>query len=89
MGKRVDMETLLVRWDKSEGDFKVWYPNRCDGGFVIEHICGEHTQVGRQICDSCHHQNSHAGWEETFLKELEKRGYDLTTLRFTIKRKKQ
>jgi hypothetical protein len=89
VGRRVDLNTLLVRWDASEGDFKVWFPSKPDGGFVLGHLCGDYTPVGRQICQKCYHTNEHKGYEETFLKELEKRGYDLTTLRFSIRKKQQ
>ena len=29
----------------------------------------------------------HRGFDDTFLKELESRGYDLTTLKFSVKKK--
>jgi hypothetical protein len=88
MARRVSSNTLLVRWDKTEQDFKVWYPNKCDGGFAIGHLVGEFILVGDQICPHCFKRSPRRGFESTFVKELEKRGYDSETLRFSIKRKK-
>ena len=73
---RVDLNTLLIRWSKKEEDFIVYYPKIQDGGFAIDHICGNACCI------------KHPGFESTFIKELEKRGYDLKTLKFTIRKKK-
>jgi hypothetical protein len=86
MARRVSYDTLLVRWDEKEQDFKVWYPNKCDGGFTIGHFCNN-PLVGESYCPHCFKPTSHEGFEKTFIDELKKRGYDLTTLRFSIKKK--
>lgn len=77
MGRRVSWDTLLVRWDEHEADFKVWFPNKCDGGLVLNHLVGNACSIGSEY------------FEDTFVDELEKRGYDPTTLRFTIKKKNE
>lgn len=55
---------LRARWDKTERDITVYYPNKWDGNLLLSHI----TQLR---------------------PELEKRGYDITTLKFEITRKKE
>lgn len=77
MPRRINKDTLLVRWDEKEQDFKVWFPagEQCTGGFIIGHL------VDRPVCIGSKY------FEDTLIKELDKRGYDPKTLRFTIKKK--
>ncbi len=82
MGRRISDNTLLVRWDEKQQDFKVWFPNKCDGGFIMGVFCNN------QICEDCRKKIKFAGASrETLIEELESRGYDPKTLRFTIKKK--
>lgn len=82
MARRVDEETLLLRWDKKENDFKVWYPRRCDGALVMHHLLND---ILKWKLDPMNVSNYRV---DNFAKELEARGYDMTTFRFEIKLKK-
>lgn len=62
---------LTARWSKRERDVLYHYPRSCDGHLL-------HGAFGRPMAD---------GDGMSLIEELEKRGYDLTTLRFSIKRK--
>ena len=86
MARRVADDTLLVRWCEQEQDFRVWYPRSCDGGFALSHIVN-----GTFTCTKCFQFIVPIGAQDgrSFVEELEARGYDPKTLRFTIKRKKQ
>lgn len=83
MSKRISEDTLLVRWDKKEKDFKVWYPggHRGTGGYVLGELCWDNNRV----CKKCFSIVERPGYESSFIKEMEKRGFDPTTLRLTIK----
>jgi hypothetical protein len=76
-----DENKLSVIYDKRQKDFVVKYPRRCDGALAIHHIVGD-TLVYR-------HFNEPPYEISNFIKELEERGYDVTTLKFSIKLKKQ
>lgn len=74
---------LKVKWSKREEDLIIKYPRRCDGA-LINYLFGD-------ILRWAGIDGKDKGWlnYETFnfLKELEKRGYDLTTLKFEVKLK--
>jgi hypothetical protein len=76
--RRTRFNTFYAYWSKKERAIIYHHPTRAaDGGlvsFVFENESG--------FCWS-----GADGYEKTFLKELEKRGYDLTTLRFSIMKK--
>lgn len=83
MGRRVSDDTLFVRWDNKEQDFKVWFPNKCDGGFILGVFCNGNR------CPKCWERVDPCGAScENVIDELEKRGYDPTTIRFSIKKKR-
>jgi hypothetical protein len=65
---------LTAKWSKRERDVMIVYPRRCDGAFLQGILC--------HVTD--------AGWtQSSFLKELDARGYDVTTLRFSISLKEK
>lgn len=77
--------TLKIRWSKRENDFIIQYPRRCDGAFLdtklfsrkliydyLKYIKGDPRPYNEEV---------------DFIEELERRGYDKTTLRFEIKLK--
>ena len=64
-------DKLEAKWSKKEHDIMICYPNRPDGHFLHGFLVHARDPV---IPDS-------------FLKELENRGYDLTTLKFSIEKK--
>lgn len=65
--------TLRARWSKREQDVMIEYPRKCDG-HLIHYYMGSPRQSGQE-------------WVPSLFEELEKRGYDLTTLKFSIKKK--
>lgn len=76
-------EGLSVKWSKRENDHTVSYPRRCDGA-LMNYIMGD-TFIWGGI------DGKDKGWLNynrfNLLEELEKRGYDLTTLKISIKLK--
>jgi hypothetical protein len=82
MGRRCKESKLMYRWDKKQHDFLFYFPRRCDGALVHNIFASKqmHVPIGNY--------NKRAGdaivWEPSFLEELEKRGYDTTTLRFEV-----
>jgi len=85
MGKHNENK-LSVIWDKRQKDFVVKYPRKCDGALAIHHLVGNMLMwdmtkaLKREFM--CHRT-------ENFKEELEKRGYDLSTLKFSIKLKER
>jgi len=75
-----NIDKLSVIWDKRQKDFVFKYPRRCDGALAINHICGD---VLKHVMPS--KKDPPFNFEAfNFKDELEKRGYDLTTLKFSI-----
>jgi len=78
---------LAVKWSKRENDLMIHYPRRCDGALVHYMLLSD-----RMIFDytkwSENKYNHRPPYKmENFLKELEERGYDIKTLKFTIELK--
>ena len=77
------MDSLKVKWSKREKDFMIYYPRKCDGA-LMNYILGDMLVWGGI-------DGVKKGWtnykEFKLLKELEDRGYDITTLKFEIKLK--
>lgn len=68
---------LIARWGKVEGIVDLCYdgPSRPDMHLLHGALTGKKFQP----FDST--------WSASFLQELEERGYDITTLKFSIKKK--
>lgn len=95
------MDKLRIKWSKKENDFMIFYPRSCDGSFISELIKPWKMIHPATLVDnfwdlagykkvSCY-EGSLGGYsllEMDWIKELDKRGYDITTLKFEIKRKK-
>ena len=82
MGKR-NPNKILLSYDKRQKDFVVGYPRKCDGNLILNTILGDVL-----------HYNYFKTEEEprdyrifNLKEELDKRGYDLTTLKFSIELK--
>lgn len=76
---------LSLIWDKRQTDFIVKYPNNCDGSLIIHHFLND-TLEWRLKSDI---YPEPFNFEITnFIKELEERGYDPKTLKFSIELKK-
>ena len=71
---------LSIIFDKRQKDFVVKYPRRCDGALIINHICGDvlkHVMPSKKMPPFNFESFNLA-------EELDRRGYDTTTLRFSI-----
>ena len=70
--------TLAVRWSKKEQDLVVFYPinGKRDGNLVCN------------VLASKRHHPIEPAWSDSLVEELSKRGYDTTTLKFSIKKLK-
>ena len=67
--------TLYCRWSKRENDLLYHYPQTSDGSVLAMFFESLRTQVTTDKV------------ETSLREELDKRGYDLKTLKFSIKRK--
>ncbi len=84
MPKRNENKLSLI-YDKKQQDFLVRYPRKCDGALVIHHLVGNILTYKFPDKETIYPYN----WvSENFIKELENRGYDITTLKFSIELKK-
>jgi len=82
MGKH-NIDKLSLIWDKRQKDFVFKYPRRCDGALIVHHICGDvlkHVMPGEK--------KPPFNFEKfNLVEELERRGYDTTTIKFSIELK--
>ena len=77
---------LSVIYDKRQRDFVVKYPRPCDGALAMNHLCDNILKWKLPTKDSG--LKYPHNWEEmNFIKELEKRGYDPKTIKFSIELK--
>jgi hypothetical protein len=65
--------TLRMRWSKSQKDLVTDYPG---------------SKMDARLLHNAFNYGAPVGCEHSFLRELEHLGYDLTTLRFSISKKK-
>lgn len=85
---------LRLYWCAKEKDFMVDYPSKSDGGWIFNQILGKHTinlpkETGQNLklkeLAECKHNQFLAVFEMAdFIEELERRGYDKTTLKFEV-----
>lgn len=79
----MDETKLVVKWSKREKDFMVYYPRKCDGALIQYKLF--HRRLLFNYMKFMDGDKSPYDEEDDFIKELERRGYDKTTLRFEIK----
>lgn len=77
MAGRRKEDTLYAYWSKRENDVMLCYPDhKWNGHYLSTVLTGpRYGYDGKQ--------------EPSFIDELDKRGFDVTTLRFSIKKKKK
>lgn len=75
---------LSLIFDKRQNDFVVRYPKRCDGALAMSHLL---TDTLEYRIPSKEKEYPHNFEVTNFIKELEKRGYDTKTLKFSIELK--
>lgn len=80
--------TLKVKWSKRENDFMIYYPRRCDGALIQQKLFSQEMLFDFDKYSDKTFNGMPYKMEDDFIKELEKRGYDKTTLKFEIKLKK-
>ena len=78
-----NLDKLSVIWDKRVKDFVFKYPRRCDGSLAVNHICGDILKHVMPIEKEAPYNFK----KFNFIEELEARGYDVTTLKFSIELK--
>lgn len=71
-------QQLRVRWSEKERDLTIHYPAKPDGHLAYAVICAH-----RMFYD---YQAGRHEFDPSFADELKARGYDITTLRFSIQR---
>jgi hypothetical protein len=77
----INKNKLSVIYDNKQKDFVVKYPRRCDGALAINHLVGDILKYKIPDDETRYPYN----WVSlNFIKELENRGYDVTTLKFSI-----
>ena len=80
MGRRCAENKLLARWSNTENDIIFYYPRSCDG-----HLLHGILSTKRIVIDATKRSAFEAvSFDPSFTDELEKRGYDIKTLRFEI-----
>ncbi len=68
---------LWMRWSKKEQDMLFFYPTRPSDGHLVHSV----LNAERMYMDY-HAQPPRIAFDKSFVKELEARGYDITTLKF-------
>lgn len=76
---------LSLIYDKRQKDFVVKYPRRCDGALIINKLVGDVLVWDLNKTIERERINYRV---ENLKEELESRGYDLSTLKFSIELKK-
>jgi len=74
--------SLSAMWDKRQKDILFRYPRRCDGALLNNVLCSKRPSIdiGADIGIK---------FDDSFVEELEKRGYDIKTIYFKIMVKKE
>jgi len=78
-------DRVTLSYNKAQRDFVVSYPRVADGNLILNKIIGDHLlfNLNKQA------EGNYYAFDIFNLKEeLEKRGYDITTLKFSIDLKK-
>ena len=75
-------EKLTLRYDKRMNDFRIVFPEGQDGHLLFYHLLSDKLQYGEDK------KNNTPYTKYNFAEDLESRGYDLTTLKFSIEKKK-
>ena len=95
------IKKLKIKWSKRENDFMIYYPRSCDGSLISELLKPWKFLVMRAIkhnwSEPSYKENTayngvtgmYTLMEMDWLKELDRRGYDLKTLKFEISMKEE
>lgn len=80
-----DERKLSVIYDKRQKDFVVKYPRKCDGNLAINHLVMDVLKWEPPYDSEKEYPFNFKAFK--FIEELERRGYDIETLKFSIKLK--
>ena len=79
---------LSVRWNKKEQDFEISYPRKCDGSFMHSAFMSKRTFQSKVEYSDPNYKKFGDTYEWDVFKDLDARGYDLTTFKLEITIKK-
>lgn len=79
MKRRRDPDVLRVRWSKAEDDLLISYPRSCDGHLAYGALCGDRMRLAVG-------EKPPWDFDPSFVEELKRRGYDIRTLKFSVRR---
>lgn len=80
-----NLDKLSIIFDKRQKDFVVKYPRKSDGNLAINTICGD---ILKHVMPM--EKEPPFNFKVfNFIEELEMRGYDITTLKFSCELKKE
>ena len=84
--------TLKIYWSKKENDFVVCYPSKGSGGLAIDHVVGKRVSSSltgmRDLSPTekfLWREGRYDFFETDFIAEMKARGFDVKTLKFSIK----
>lgn len=79
-------DKLTLSYNKAQKDFVVAYPRSCDGALILNKLLGDVLEWGGITEEG--RKKGFLNYDKFNLKEeLDKRGYDITTLKFSIELK--
>lgn len=81
MNMKRDLRKLSIIWDNRQNDFVIKYPRKCDGHLVSSRIIDD---LLLWDFDKNSRMEPFCYKKENLIEELERRGYDKTTLKFSI-----
>lgn len=82
MPKRTNANTLKAYWSKRENDLMFYHPDRKANGHLLHNV----LCAPRPYLDFSNGRRDIA-FDKSFVEELEERGYDVKTLRFSVCKK--
>lgn len=84
---KVKRNVLSVRWSKRQNGFIINFPRSCDGSLICSVLLSDRLMYRLPVLSDKKYPFNYE--KENLKEELEKRGYDLTTLKFSIELKKK
>jgi hypothetical protein len=82
VGRRTNANTLKAYWSKKEQDLVFWHPDlKCNGHLLYSVLAGPRS------FEDFSGPAPRVVYGKSFVEELRERGYDITTLRFSVCKK--
>lgn len=82
MGRRTNANTLKAYWSKKEKSLVFYHPDFSHNGHLLYNVL-----AGPRPYQDLTGPTPRIEYDNSFVEELQERGYDLTTLRFSICKK--